>query len=348
MDYLGQCISGLQDVLADHLSSSQSALKVLSIEDGAIIFSSAQKLDLSAFPQFNNLYQFLYRSEKSGGKGDDKAATMDEAITQCLAASKWQTPASQGARTFRLNLSDENKLVSADKKLIGQLIARIERAGSLRYTKGQPDVEYWVFRRDDGQVWFARRLTYQRVTEKDLAPGTLRPELAYALCLLSQPQADDRIMDPCAGSGALAFARARFPFNMMFISDLESEAVKNIRQALKTTHKRLEKRGRPIIVREADARHLDKIEDNFLTVIITDPPWGLYSQVEGDLEVFYSTLLTEWYRVLEKGGRLILLMGRRELLPALLKKQSALFHCEKQLNILVSGKKTAILCLRKV
>lgn len=344
MDYLGQCISGLQDVLANHLSSTQSTLKVLHIEDGAVIFSSAQKLDLSAFPQFNNLYQFLYRSDKNGSK----ATTMDEALTQCLSASKWQTPASHGARTFRLNLSDENKLVSADKKLIGQLIARIEHAGSLRYTKGRPDVEYWVFRRDDGQVWFARRLTYQRVTEKDLAPGTLRPELAYALCLLSHPQADDRVMDPCAGSGALAFARARFPFNMMFISDIESEAVKKIRLTLKTTHKRLEKKGRPVIVREADARNLDKIEDNFLTAIITDPPWGLYNQIEGDLGAFYNALMTEWYRVLNKGGCLVLLMGQRELLPALLKKQSALFHCEQQLNILVSGKKAAILCLRKV
>lgn len=334
MNLLGLCISGLQEVVMTQITTPA---RVTHTEDGLIVFAvkdGAESL-YTKMPYFNNLHEVLCAVE------DTK--TLAEAVQRVLSDKKWARPVRKVGEGFRLVFSDENQLAGCDNTLLGQAISRIESVSGLRHTKGRPDAEFWLLRRASGKAFLTKRLTYSRKTEKDLEPGALRPELAQLLCLVAESTPQDIVLDPFAGSGALPFARAKRPYNMLFASDADASKVKAMKQTLNTTFKRLQRKGAPFIIRQSDALSLDKIEDGFVTRIITDPPWGLFDREIADLPAFYRAMMDEFCRVLAPDGQLVLLFGRRELLDDLLAYTENRLILANRYDILVSGKKASIL-----
>ena len=84
------------------------------------------------------------------------------------------------------------------------------------------------------------KLTNNRVTEKHLNQGTLRPELAYSLSRIANIQKDDIVMDMFCGYGSIPKAVLKhFKYNMMFASDIDEEKITALKNEFKNNNKKL-------------------------------------------------------------------------------------------------------------
>ncbi len=90
---------------------------------------------------------------------------------------------------------------------------------------------------------------------------------------------------------------------------------------------------------------MKSFDNNFITKIVTDPPWGLYENIE-NIESFYSAMIKELVRVLKPKGIIVLLTARKDEFEKILSKQKNLELLEKY-EILVSGKKSGIYKAKK-
>jgi len=315
--FLAQCIAGLQDVVADELVRDVNA-DIQHIEEGQVVFSGG-KVDEPAY--INNLFLVLHSL-----KGRDMAFL----LAACAHETKWHVTARQnmnkGEETFRLFLSDENQLVSADKAPLGKLIAQIEKTCRVVHSSHRPDTEFWLFRRRGGAAYLCKRITKNRQTEKDLKPGELRPELAQLLCRLSEPAATDVFLDPFAGSGNIPAARSEWPYKKIYASDIAPKKSK---------------------IETADALNLNKIADASIDKVVTDPPWGFFDNNIKDIPAFYKKTLQELCRVLKPNGIIVMLTGQRELAGELSRQFTDQLTLEHRYDILVSGKKASVMKWRR-
>jgi tRNA G10 N-methylase Trm11 len=331
--FLAQCTAGLQEFVAERLVDDFGA-DIEHTEEGLVVFSG-EDIEVKKLSYTNNVFLILEQLNN---------ADMNTLLSSCTQGKRWHQIAKQsinkGERSFRLFLSDESRLVSADRAKLDKLIGQIEQQCRLTHSSHRPDTEFWLFRRRNGAAYFCKRLTKNRMTEKDLEPGELRPELARILCLISEPTASDIFLDPFAGSGAIAMARKEWPYEMMFVSDIAPEKIQAIKKNIPKTKK-------PIIARPADALKLDKFENGFIDKVVTDPPWGLFDKTIEDIPLFYKKALQELCRVVKPDGIIVMLTGQRELAADLSKQFSGQLILERGFDILVSGKKASIMKWRR-
>ena len=82
------------------------------------------------------------------------------------------------------------------------------------------------------------KLTYNRITEKSLQKGELRPELAYILAVLANLDSNKIVMDPFCGHGSIPRQIVKnFKYNMCFASDNDEELVKLFKNEYKNNKK---------------------------------------------------------------------------------------------------------------
>lgn len=348
MKFVATCAAGFEQVVVELLNrETKSHINVLLAEDGLLYFSA----DLS--PQIvkgldyvNNSFQVLSTIQGTGRTG------IDAILADLLRARDWMPAVKRatlgGRRTFRLVLSDENRLVSGNPSLLGQLISAVEGATRLVYRPRGGDTEFWVLRRRSGMAFFCLRLSQRSATERTLEKGQLRPELAELLCHLSEPTKRDIFMDPFAGNGGIVLTRLRHPYNMIFAFDSDENHVNQLKMNVRSKAQRARARGGPVIVRVEDARTLGSINDGFIDKIVSDPPWGLYDQTLGDLVAFYRGVIREMARVTKRGGIVVLLLARTEALEQVVAEIGDGFRQERRLDILVSGKKAMVVKWRRM
>jgi SAM-dependent methyltransferase len=340
MKVLAQVVAGLQDVLEPELARRLPAFRVLHKEQGLLIFESEAASDVIAhLPIFNNSFAVL-------GQAVASAAQLEEVVARqwtagpLLAAARASLRSHE--RSFRLFLSDESRLVAVSRPTAERLTRAIQQATGLRHQPGGADVEFWSLRRREGVVYFCRRLSRRSKTERDLAPGELRPELASLLCLLSGPSPGDVFLDPFAGSGAIAFARADQPFARLLMADVDVQKVAELNRQIKRRRLGGRPGGPQVEAIVADARHLEALPTASVDKVVTDPPWGFFDRSIGDPVAFYRTVLVELVRVLVPGGRLVLLSGQREIWPGLNAELASWLDPLGRHEILLSGKKAVI------
>lgn len=346
--FLATCAAGFEKVVIELLErESNSKIAVLLSEEGFLHFSA----DLS--PQtvkevdyVNNSFVVLCTIEARVG------ASIDSILAELLRTRNWISAikrSTQGRRrTFRIVLSDENRLVSGNPSQLGQLISVVEGATRLAYRPRGGDTEFWVIRRRSGTAFFCLRLSQRPATERALEKGQLRPELAKLLCHLSEPARADVFLDPFAGSGGIVLTRLRDPYNMIFAFDADEDKVAKLKLAVRSKDQRTKARGGPTIVRTEDARTLTSIEDGFIDKIVSDPPWGLYDQTLGDVGDFYRSVIPQLIRVTKPGGVIVLLLARTDALEKVVAEVGDDLRLERRLDVLVSGKKAMVLKWRRV
>jgi tRNA G10 N-methylase Trm11 len=226
---------------------------------------------------------------------------------------------------FRVVFSKENELVAVNKERLARIENKIAKLNNLVVDRTNPDFELWFLERREGQKFTGVRITKHPDYKTVLAKGQLRPELAHLLCLISEPNKEDIVIDPFAGSGAIGMARKSYPHQKIISGD-----IKPVSQNIK----------------KLDALALKDFEDNSVNKIITDPPWGISVGTDLDLNDFYFKMLSEFSRVLKPNGLLVILIGQKELFEDILKKFPS-FTLVKRYNILVSGKKAAVYKITK-
>jgi predicted RNA methylase len=344
MRYLLQCVSGLQDVVAAQLDREPfGPVRLLSREEGLLVFDvGASPRALKRLPYANNTFLVLGEAADEG---------VEPALKRWCHDQRWQAAAAGATapneRTFRLVLSDAGRLVGPPPGLSAQAADVMTRVTGLRRNPSRADAEFWFIRRQSGKLYFCKRVSQRAKTERDLAQGELRPELVWLILLLSEPAKTDIVLDPFAGSGAIPLARAMLAYNMIFCVDVDDASVARIKARLKAEHELKRRKNSPIIVRQGDARRLERIADGFIDKVITDPPWGFFDQTLTDPGEFYRDVLRELCRVTKPAGFIVLLLGKRDLADELTRDFALWLKLVERHELLVSGRKAVLLKWRR-
>jgi 23S rRNA G2445 N2-methylase RlmL len=169
----------------------------------------------------------------------------------------------------------------------------------------------------------------QREYRSTSRPASLKPTVAHAMALLSEPRDDDVVLDPMCGSGTILIERARAArYRLLLGGDSDESAVMAARENIGPRYK-------PIEINHWDARNLPLDYDS-VSAIITNMPFGRQIGTPEENRALYPALLVEWVRVLRPGGKMVLLTGDKELLVRAVRKQP-LFTVVRQMPVLVRG-----------
>jgi predicted RNA methylase len=342
---LSQCVAGLQEVALRALQADLGTMDPVRVEDGMVVYRTNEPAaKVRALPYLNN--SFLVLHSLAGRQAQSADAALAAIVHQRGIDAALRSTRGTGERTFRLFISSENELVSGPPQLVSQLRSLVQSATGLRFHAAHADAEYWVMRRRSGSAFFLKRITRRGRTEKDLAQGELRPELAHLLCRLSEPAATDVFLDPFAGSGAIPFARIRYPYNLGYAFDSDPATVAAMKERKKSLPAAEKARAEKLIIRQADALAIEKLDDGFVDKVVTDPPWGLYRELP-DAGAFYHAALRELARVTKPGGIIVLLTANDEAAEAAVAALGAQVRVEESHRLLVAGKKARVFRIRR-
>ncbi len=210
-----------------------------------------------------------------------------------------------------------------------------------RMVEERPDVEFWATMLGE-EFFLALRLSGPHAQRSEsLAvqrPAALRPSVGAALAWLSNPAPDDVVLDPMCGTGSLMIERARLGrYAMLLGGDLAPQAVAAARANLGHRYK-------PCGLARWDARQLP-LRDQSVSKLLCNLPWGLTHGTAADNRLLYPALLQEFIRVLQPGGRMVLLTTEGSLMRKLW--SSRLLTPERLLHVTILGRPAQVYALRR-
>lgn len=322
--FLSTFVPGFEKLINQQLPSKFPNAKITDLSSGAVLYRSTDSIEKIKQAKFfsNTFLIFKYWP---------KPISLEELTNESIKELTQQNLPIK-ASTFRIIYSVNNHMVSLENNLYKKLTAAIDHSFHLKFGGPQADLEFWIIQRNENFSAFGLRLTKGSKEQ----PGSLSPDLSYLLNHLSNPQKSDVFLDPFAGSGSIPLDRYYHKgFREIHAGDIDDEKVGNMRirfnKALATRIK----------LQKMDAPNLP-FPDNTIDRIVTDPPWGLFKDLNEEKEAFYDKLLNEFVRVLKKDGILILLVSRDIKFPLRSFQQLARYE------ILLSGQKASVYQLKRV
>lgn len=321
-EYISTFTTGFSDVIPETFAKVLPGAKVLKVYDGLVNYTyEGKEENVQGVLIFNNSFLVI---RKFQGRNCEMTAMVKNII------SLNRLPVSR--KTFRVRYSVNNQFVGIDKSYTRQIEEKICRLTNAKIDRVSPQIEYWFIKRSENIGFFCRLLNKRKFTEKNLNKGELRPEFAYLMCMLGGVNKSAVVMDPFAGYGAIPKQiRKYFRFNKLYVSDINSKCARNLSSYFAKIQN--------IDVAQRDALNMHDIESNTIDMVITDPPWGFYEQIN-DIEQFYVDMLKEFKRVLKFNGKLILVSARKEEFESAIQKEN--HRIEKKYNTLVNGKKASV------
>jgi len=339
--YYSTFITGFTDVVKDNLQKHLKDVQIDLITDGLVIYKTTADIETIKRLRFLNnsfvLIKYFPKLGKNPIQEMVKQVAKDIRLVPII-----RNPLMGKKAKFRVMAMSENQAVKMDNDLRIRLEKNISEGKYLSIDRSLPDIEFLFSTRSEGFGLFGLRFTKRPNYEKTLEKGELYPELAYLLCLISEPTANDTFLDPFSGSGSIPISRAiSFPFKTVYASDKDTKLVEKIKSKARKV------RGN-FIIGNWDALKLESLGNKSIDKIVTDPPWGLYGNKELNLEHFYEDMLKEFSRILKKDGLLVLLTAQKETVELLLNKFTSEFVLIKRYDTLVSGKKAGVYKIRKL
>ncbi|MDD3397504.1 MAG: methyltransferase domain-containing protein [Clostridia bacterium] len=332
-------ISGLGEIIPRLLETKLNDVEIIKNFDGLIIYKTKQIFNESLFPFFNNTFLMFGYSNVNNEQSFNSALSDFFKHLKINFENIFYNINLKKYRTFKILGIDKNQPVSIDYSLIKPLENKIENLCNLSVAFKKHDLDFIFMRRTEGIMLFLFKLTYNRITEKQLQPGAIRPELAYFLAWISDISKSDIVIDPFCGHGSIPKEIVKnFRFNMIFASDIDENLINKLKLEYKKNKKNL-------FIKQRDALNLSYFKDGFFDKIITDPPWNIYNSVNDEFVSFYEKMLSEFYRILKLNGCCVVLMGNLKDFENALEKFP--FKIVGKYHILVNGKKANIYKLIK-
>ena len=200
--------------------------------------------------------------------------------------------------------------------------------------------EFWVLQ-DRSNFLCGMRLSDRSMRHRDYkrvnVPASLRPVVARAMVMMSEPHPRDVFLDPMCGAGTIPIERGRdSPYRYLLAGDIE-------RTALAATRANVGPRYKPISIMLWDARRLP-LPGESVHKIVCNLPFGRKSSGFEEPNL-YSTFLDETSRTLKRDGIAVLLTSRERLLSRLLRDRTQL-SLESMYRIRVLGRRATIFKIR--
>ena len=209
-----------------------------------------------------------------------------------------------------------------------------------RLDEDNAEVEFWATMLRDEFI-FTFRLSDDTMRFRDYKishrPGSLRPSVAAALALVSNPAPDDVFLDPLCGTGTVLIERAHCGrYGMLLGGDSD-------RDTLEAARENIGPRYKPIEIKQWDAAALP-LENSSVDKIVSNLPWGMKHGSHPDNRRLYPRLIAEFRRVLKPGGTMVLLSAETRLMSELWTK--AHLRPSSILRVTVLGAPAAIYVCR--
>lgn len=221
--------------------------------------------------------------------------------------------------------------------------AMLERFPAWRLVEDRARLEIWAQLVGDRFLAGARlsdSVMRQRTYRAESLPAALKPSIAYAMCMFSDPHPDDVFLDPMCGSGTIVLERAHVErYTLLLAGDIDPRAVT-------VTRANVGRRYKPIEIRQWDAAALP-LENASISAVVTNMPFGRQVGTPVGNRDLYPTLVREWSRVIRSGRFLVLLTSERALLRDVLHRHAELVE-EQRMQVIVRGLPAVIVVLRKV
>ncbi|MDD7768502.1 MAG: methyltransferase [Treponema sp.] len=324
-EFISSFITGFQHVVEKNLPQILAGVKILHVFDGLIHYQYAgDSHNLDKIIYFNNTF-FVLKTMK--GKGLNFPS-----LVGAVSSEKKYYLINKG--TFRVRFQNENQFVKVDKNISKKAEETVLHNSKLHLDRLSPTTEIWYSIRREGFAFCGQLISNREFTEKNLNKGELRPEIAYLICCYADLNQDDVVAEPFCGYGSIPVQLIKkFRFQKLFASDIDKDKI-----SINMQKKQL-KDNPQIELSVNDAFVLPQIIDRSVDVVITDPPWGYFEQID-DIGEFYKKMFTSFKRILKENGRMIILSARKdEIEKAALEMNVQILS---SLHTLVNGKKASL------
>lgn len=324
-EFISSFITGFQHVVEKNLPQILAGVKILHVFDGLVHYQYAgDSHNLDKIIYFNNTF-FVLKTMK--GKGLNFPS-----LVGAVSSEKKYYLINKG--TFRVRFQNENQFVKVDKNISKKAEETVLHNSKLHLDRLSPTTEIWYSIRREGFAFCGQLISKREFTEKNLNKGELRPEIAYLICCYADLNQDDVVAEPFCGYGSIPVQLIKkFRFQKLFASDIDKEKI-----SINMQKKQL-KDNPQIELSVNDAFVLPQIIDRSVDVVITDPPWGYFEQID-DICEFYKKMFTSFKRILKENGRMIILSARKnEIEKAALEMNVQILS---SLHTLVNGKKASL------
>ena len=264
-------------------------------------------------------------------------------LRQALKAHRGVAGRPPRRRTFRV-VAQRNAGESAYRRIDLQQEVSKALASALpawRNISENAQREFWVLQ-DRGKFLCGMRLSDRSMRHRDYkkvnVPASLRPVVARAMVMMSEPDPRDVFLDPMCGAGTIPIERGRdSPYRYLLSGDID-------RAAVAATRTNVGPRYKPISIMLWDARRLP-LPGESVHKIVCNLPFGRKSG-GFDEPNLYSTFLDETSRALKRDGIAVLLTSRERLLSRLLADRTQL-SLESMRRIRVLGHRATIFKIRR-
>lgn len=222
------------------------------------------------------------------------------------------------------NRTGEHEFTSVDVQRVAGA-ALVEKYGTaVDLTGYEVDVRLDVIQQ---RCCVGLQLTRVRLSKRQTRVYTpmaaLKTVLAYAMLRFARlDDGSGGLLDPFCGSGTILIEAAQsFPDLPLYGSDAFPKPVQGTADNMAASGV-----GGQAQLIQADARDLrDHYEPGSMRAIVTNPPFGVRLGRRSDFRHLYSNFLQGAHRILEPGGRLVVLVGRRRAFNFILDKVGG-FH----------------------
>ena len=327
-EYISSFTTGFAEVVPSIMNRLLPGAKVLNVYDGLVHYLyHGRENQLEKVLIFNNTFLVIRKYRGAG-------CELSRMINDVLAFDHLSgTP----KESFRIRYSVNNQFVAVNRKYTARIEEKICRLTRGRVDRVSPQTEYWFLQRSENVGFFCRLTGRRKSTEKNLHKGELRPEFAYILCALGIGKGKPAVLDPFGGYGSIPEQVCRhFPYSRVLVSDSDPERVYDLQKRFRNVP--------GVDAARRDALNMTDIPDETMDVIITDPPWGYYENME-NIGAFYREMLEEFARVLKPYGSAVLLTARKKELESAARGTRLMLT--KRYDTLVNGKKAGVYLLTK-
>lgn len=209
---------------------------------------------------------------------------------------------------FRITATRSGTHAFNSQQLAGEAGAGVVAARGWKVNLNHPDLEIRVQVVED-HACVGLRLSTDAMAGRAAVPGvaSLRPTVARAMSLLSDPQPGQVVLDPMCGTGTLLAERfPGLPTPVLIGSDRWPPALESARINLSAINA-------PGSLLLANAGSLP-LADACVDRILTNPPWGRRVGSHRQDRRLYPRFLAEAVRVLKPGALLVVLSLERRLM----------------------------------
>ena len=348
MRYYILTVPGIEPVTRRELEASLEGVRRFDAAPGRLVFDySHSPSDLLRLGTAEDVFALIadgaIDSSRRGLRQAQALVRRSPLLRQALKARRAVTRRPPRRRTFRV-VAQRNAGESAYRRVDLQREVSKALASALpawRYVDENAECEFWVLQ-DRSKLLCGIRLSDRSMRHRDYkkanVPASLRPVVARAMVMMSEPDPRDVFLDPMCGAGTIPIERGRdSPYRYLLGGDID-------RTAVAATRANVGPRYKPISIMRWDARRLP-LPAGSVHKIVCNLPFGRKSK-GFDEPSLYSAFLDEVSRVLKPSGKAVLLTSREQLLSTLLREQTQL-TLDAMRRIRVLGRGATIFKIRR-